>query len=75
MFKDIIIYPSNEEYTQILNNKYQYVFFDISECTEKNLENKCDFILAKQSLAWKPLTLQYKHNVHTYIKRFYFKKL
>lgn len=58
----------------ILDNKNNYLFFDISENNTKALDKKCDFILSKQSLNWLPYKLEYKEFVHTYIKTFYFKK-
>lgn len=58
----------------ILNNKNNYLFFDISENTIEALDKKCNFILSKQALEWLPYKLEYKEFIHIYTKTFYFKK-
>ena len=72
MFYDIF-YESEDKINNILNSK-DYVIFKISECTEKTLEEKCNSILNKQHLKWLPLKLEFKRNVHVFIKTFYYKK-
>lgn len=73
MFQDKIL-VSQEEYNYIINNQNEYVFMNISECTEKALEDKCEFILKNQNLSWKPLLQEHKYFVNVYIRRFYYKK-
>ena len=58
----------------ILSNSNNYLFFEISENTIKELDKKCAFILSKQALSWLPYKLEYKESVHIYTKTFYFKK-
>lgn len=67
-------YVDNYIQNDILNNKHNYLFFDIAENTIDTLNKKCDFILSKQSLDWLPYKLEYKEFVHIYVKTFYFKK-
>lgn len=67
-------YVDNYIQDDILNNKHNYLFFDIAENTIDMLNKKCDFILSKQSLDWLPYKLEYKEFVHIYVKTFYFKK-
>ena len=73
MFNDVY-YEDKNFVLEILSRKDLYLIFEISECTLEKLNEKCEFILSKQSIEWKPLKLIYKHNVHTYIKTFYIKR-
>ena len=72
--EDVILYESKELVNIILNEKWNYLTFDISECTEKALNKKCEFILNCQKINWKPLKLKHKRNINVYIKTFYVHK-
>lgn len=68
-------YYVDEEFAKtVLNEQWNYLTFQISECTEEALSKKCDFILQCQKINWQPLLLEYKTNVKMYIKTFYIKK-
>lgn len=53
---------------------HDYVIFKISECTEKSLEEKCNFILKHQALDWKPLRLEYAENLKVFTMVYYYEK-
>ena len=72
--EDIILYESKELVDTIFNEKWNYLTFDISECTEEALDKKCEFILNCQKIDWKPLKLEHKRNVNVDIKTFYIHK-
>lgn len=72
---DIIYYEDYDFVQEVKENKYsKYLLFTIAECTESALEEKCNFILSKQGLNWKPLYLEYKTHIKIYEKVFYFEK-
>lgn len=71
---EIIYYEDEETAKKILSESWNYLTFQISECTEKALNKKCDFILKCQSVDWKPLLLEYHESVRVYTKYFYIHK-
>lgn len=71
---EITYYIKEDLAKTILNEPWKYITFQVSECTEKALENKCNFILNCQKLDWKPLLLEYHNNVGVYTKYFYIQK-
>ena len=73
--EDLILYEDRELVDKILYEKWNYLTFDICECTEEALDKKCKFILECQKIDWKPLKLEYKRSVRVYIKTFYLKKI
>lgn len=69
-----IFYEVKEKVEEILNRQDKYVTFEISECTEKALDKKCDFILECQKRDWKPLKLDFKEHIRILTKTFYMEK-
>lgn len=51
-----------------------YAKFNISENTLELLDTKCNIIMDKQGLDWKPLLLEYNTGIKMYNKVFYYKK-
>ncbi len=72
--QDEIWYESKEFIDKVFNEKWKYLIFSITECTEETLNKKCEFILKCQAIEWKPLIQIYKRNVHMYEKLFYIEK-
>jgi len=70
-----ITYYTDKNFAQtVLNESWNYLIFQISECTEEALNKKCEFILKCQKVQWKPLLLEYKDTIKIYTKFFYIKK-
>lgn len=72
--QDLFLYEPKEFVDKVLYEKWNYLTFEICECTEGALDKKCKFILQCQKINWKPLKLEYKHSVRVFIKTFYLEK-
>lgn len=74
MFDFVELFESSDFVNEVLNNKDKYLTFEISENTPELLETKCEQIISRQAMEWKPLAIKKMNFVNVYMKIYYITK-
>ena len=74
MFDFVELFKSSDFVNEVLNNKDKYLTFEISENTPELLEIKCEQILSRQQVQWKPLATKKIDFVNIYTRLYYINK-